>query len=238
MLEVCRASPVKPRKIHKRNRLLDSRRLLLYLCTDRALALGRPLAGAVEEAVAGGVTMVQLREKDAPTGEFYRIAREVQAVTRRHHVPLVINDRLDIALAVGAEGLHLGQSDLPLPAARRLAKDRLFIGLSASTVEEALRAQEEGADYLGVGPVYPTGSKADAGEAVGTVRLAKICAAVRLPVVAIGGVNAGNAAEVMESGAAGIAVISGILSQPGIGEAARNLRRILNGCIPNRGSGR
>jgi thiamine-phosphate pyrophosphorylase len=218
--------------------MLNLRSLLLYLCTDRVLARGRPLAEAVEEAIAGGVTLVQLREKDAATGEFYRIAREIQAVTRRHHVPLVINDRLDIALAVEAEGLHLGQSDLPLPTARRLARGRLFIGLSASTVEEALRAQKEGADYLGVGAVYPTGSKADAGEAIGTVRLAAICAAVRIPVVGIGGVNAGNAAEVMKSGAAGIAVISGILSQPDIGEAARNLRRILNGCIPTGRSGR
>jgi thiamine-phosphate pyrophosphorylase len=172
--------------------------------------------------------MVQLREKEASAGEFYRIAREVQAVTRRHHVPLVINDRLDIALAVGAEGLHIGQSDLPLPAARRLAGKTMFIGLSASTVEEALEAQAAGADYLGVGAVYPTGSKADAGEAVGIGRLREICAAVRIPVAAIGGVNAGNAAEVMKTGAAGIAVISGILSQPDIEEAARNLRRILD----------
>jgi thiamine-phosphate pyrophosphorylase len=218
--------------------MLDPRALLLYLCTGQVTAPGRSLAEAVEEAVAGGVTLVQLREKDASSGEFYRIAREVQAVTRRHHVPLVINDRLDIALAVEAEGVHLGQSDLPLPAARRLAKGRLFIGISASTVEEALRAQKEGADYLGVGAVYPTGSKADAGEAIGTARLAEICAAARIPVAGIGGINAGNAAEVMKSGAAGIAVISGILSQPDIGEAARNLRRILNGCIPTGRSGR
>jgi thiamine-phosphate pyrophosphorylase len=172
--------------------------------------------------------MVQLREKDASTGEFYRIALDVRAVTRRHHIPLVINDRLDIALAVEAEGLHIGQSDLPLPAARRIAGKGMFIGLSASTVEEALRAQAEGADYLGVGAVYPTGSKADAGEAIGLEGLAEILAAVKIPVVGIGGVNAGNAAEVLKTGAAGIAVISGILSQPGIEEAARNLRTILN----------
>jgi thiamine-phosphate pyrophosphorylase len=179
--------------------------------------------------------MVQLREKEASTGEFYRIALEIKALTRRHHIPLVINDRLDIALAVEAEGLHIGRSDLPLPAARRLAGKKMFIGVSASTVEEARRAEAEGADYLGVGAVYPTGSKADAGEAIGLAALAAICGAVKIPVAGIGGVNAGNAAEVMRAGAAGIAVISGILSQPDIREAARNLRMILDAA---RGQGR
>ncbi|MDR2133877.1 MAG: thiamine phosphate synthase [Treponema sp.] len=202
--------------------------LRLYLCTDRVLALGRPIAEAVEAAVAGGVTMVQLREKEASTGEFYRIALEIKALTGRLHVPLVINDRLDIALAVEAEGLHMGRSDLPLPAARRLAGGKMFIGVSASTVEEALLAQAQGADYLGVGAVYPTGSKADAGAAIGLRGLAEICAAVKIPVVGIGGVNRGNAAEVMKTGAAGIAVISGILSQPDTGEAARDLRTVLD----------
>ncbi|MDR0623334.1 MAG: thiamine phosphate synthase [Treponema sp.] len=208
--------------------MLAARDLLLYLCTDRVLALGRPITEAVEAAAAGGVTMVQLREKEISTGEFYRIALEVQALTRRLRVPLVINDRLDIALAVGAGGLHIGQSDLPLAAARRLAGKNMFIGISVSTVEEALRAQAEGADYLGVGAVYPTGSKADAGEAIGLTGLAEIRAAVRIPVVGIGGINAANAAEVMKTGAAGIAVISGILSQPDIQEAARELRTILD----------
>lgn len=208
--------------------MVTAQNFLLYLCTDRILSLGRPITEAVEAAIAGGVTMVQLREKEVSTGEFYRIALDVRTVTRRHHVPLVINDRLDIALAVSAEGLHIGQSDLPLSVARRLAGNRLFIGFSASTVEEARRAQAEGANYLGVGAVYPTGSKADAGEAIGLNRLAEICAAVNIPVVGIGGINAANAAEVMKTGAAGIAVISGILSQPDIQDAARNLRVMVN----------
>jgi thiamine-phosphate pyrophosphorylase len=212
--------------------MLNPQDLRLYLCTDRVLTLGRPITQAVEAAIAGGVTMVQLREKTASTREFYRIALEVYALTRRHHIPLVINDRLDIALAIGAEGLHLGRSDLPLSVARRLAGNRMFIGLSASTVEEALRAQAEGADYLGVGAVYPTGSKADAGEAIGLEGLAAIRAAVPIPVAAIGGVNEANAAKVMEAGVAGIAVISGILSQPDIEAAARNLR-----CIVDSGRG-
>jgi thiamine-phosphate pyrophosphorylase len=148
--------------------------LLLYLCTDRVLALGRPIYEAMmEEAIAGGVTMMQLREKEISTGEFYRIALEVQAVTQRHHILLVINDRLDIALAVGADGLHIGQSDLllPLPVVQWLAGKRIFIGLSASTAAEALCAEAEGADYLGVGATYLTGSKPDAGEAIGPAGL-------------------------------------------------------------------
>jgi thiamine-phosphate pyrophosphorylase len=208
--------------------MLNPKDLLLYLCTDRVLALGRPIAAAVEEAVTEGVTMVQLREKKASSREFYEIALELRTLTRRHHVPLVIDDRLDIALAVGAEGLHIGQSDLPLAAARQLAGKDMFIGVSVSTVEEALEAERNGADYLGAGAVYPTGSKADAGEAVGLERLAAICAAAKIPVVGIGGVNVDNAGAVIKAGAAGIAVISGILSQPSIGGAARGLRRVLD----------
>ncbi|MFP3043691.1 thiamine phosphate synthase [Treponema primitia] len=209
------------------NRMLKREDLLLYLCTDRGLSLGRPITETVEAAIAGGVTMVQLREKAAPTGEFYAIAREVQAVTRRRHIPLVINDRLDIALAIGAEGLHIGQSDLPLREARRLAGD-MFIGVSTSTLEEARQAQADGADYLGVGAVYPTGSKADAGEAIGLAGFAEICAAVRIPVVGIGGINTANTAAVIRAGAAGIAVISAILSQPDIEAASRTLRMIID----------
>ncbi|MDR2740380.1 MAG: thiamine phosphate synthase [Treponema sp.] len=208
--------------------MLNPKDLLLYLCTDRVLALGRPIAAAVEEAVTGGVTMVQLREKEASSREFYEIALALRALTCRLHVPLVIDDRLDIALAVGAEGLHIGQSDLPLPAARQLAGKNMFIGVSASTVEEALEAERNGADYLGVGAVYPTRSKADAGEAVGLDRLAAICAVVKIPVVGIGGVNGDNAGAVIKAGAVGIAAISGILSQSDIKEAARELRTIIN----------
>ena len=205
--------------------MLDPRRLRLYLCTDRALSLGRPLIETVEAAIAGGVTMVQLREKDASSREFYGIARALRRVTKERKVPLVINDRLDIALAVGAQGLHIGQSDLPLDAARKIAGRRLFIGVSASTVEEARAAESGGADYLGVGPVFPTGSKADAGNAIGIAWLAEICSAVRIPAAAIGGIGAQNAAAVMEAGAAGLAVISAILSRPDIKAAAEQLRR-------------
>jgi thiamine-phosphate diphosphorylase len=211
-----------------RNKARLRRALRLYLCTDRVLSLGRPMGETIAAAAAGGVTMVQLREKEASSREFYEIARELRALTRRLGIPLVINDRLDIALAVGAEGLHLGQSDLPLKKARRLAGRGMFIGISAGTAEEALAAERDGADYLGVGPVYPTGSKADVGEAIGIKSLADICAAVRIPVVGIGGLKAENAGEVLGAGAAGVAVISAILSQPDIEVAARRLREALD----------
>ncbi|MDR2181227.1 MAG: thiamine phosphate synthase [Treponema sp.] len=207
--------------------MLNVNDLLLYLCTDRLLAKGRPITEAVEAAIAGGVTMVQLREKEAETREFYAIALEIQAVTRRHKIPLVINDRVDIALAIGADGLHLGQTDMPIAVARRLAGKALFIGISAGTVEEAAEAEKAGADYLGVGAIYPTGSKADAGQAVGPGRLREIRAAVKLPLVAIGGIGPENAAEVLAAGADGVAVISAVLSQPDIREAAAALKKTL-----------
>ncbi|MHC6201783.1 thiamine phosphate synthase [Breznakiellaceae bacterium SP9] len=207
--------------------MLRTDKLLLYLCTDRSLSLGRPLTEVVEAALDGGVTMVQIREKDVCTRDFFDIARSIQELTSRRGIPLVINDRLDIALALGAEGLHIGQSDLPLKEARRIAGDRLFIGVSASTIEKALQAQAEGADYLGVGAVYPTGSKADAGAAIGLDGLHKICGAVGIPVVGIGGINAQNARGVLQSGAQGVAVISAILSQSDVAAAARTLRAAL-----------
>jgi thiamine-phosphate pyrophosphorylase len=205
--------------------MLDPKTLALYLCTDRALARGRPLLEAVEAAIDGGVTMVQLREKETASREFYTLGLALRELTKRRNVPLVVNDRLDIALAIGADGIHVGQSDLPVEAIRRIAGERLFIGVSAGTVEKAVQAQADGADYLGAGAVAPTGSKADVGSIIGTDGLRAICAAVRIPVVGIGGISAANAAQVIHSGAAGIAVISSILSQPDIRAAAENLKR-------------
>jgi thiamine-phosphate pyrophosphorylase len=209
--------------------MLGANDLLLYLCTDRELALGRPIMEAVEEAVSGGVTMVQLREKNVSSREFYCLARDLRSLTKRRRIPLVINDRLDIALAVEADGLHIGQSDLPLEAARRIAGKGMVIGVSAGTVEEALAAEKGGADYLGAGAVFSTGSKSDAGDAIGLEALAAICASVRIPVIGIGGVGPASAGAVMRAGAAGIAVISAILSQPDIKASAEELRRSLNG---------
>jgi thiamine-phosphate pyrophosphorylase len=207
--------------------MINRKDLLLYLCTDRILSKGRPITEAVEAAIAGGVTMVQIREKQAETREFFTIALEVQAVTRRHKIPLVVNDRVDIALAIGAEGLHLGQSDIPIAVARRLVGKNMFIGVSTGTVEEAAAAEKDGADYLGVGAVFPTGSKADAGEAIGLKGLAEIRGAVKIPLVAIGGIGEANAADVIRAGADGVAVISAILSRPDIRAAAEKLKAVI-----------
>jgi thiamine-phosphate pyrophosphorylase len=200
--------------------------LRLYLCTDRTLALGRPLAQAVEEAILGGVTLVQIREKEVGTREFYRIALEVQEITKQYHIPLVINDRLDIALAVKAEGIHLGQEDMPVKVARSLVGGKLFIGVSARTVELAQAAEQDGADYLGVGPIYLTKTKAGLPNGIGLERIKTICRAVHIPVVGIGGINKTTAGAVMQTGAAGVAVVSGILSAPDIREAARSIRSL------------
>ncbi|GHV82800.1 thiamine-phosphate synthase [Spirochaetia bacterium] len=207
--------------------MLNKNDLLLYLCTDRVLSLGRSITDVVEASIAGGVTMIQLREKNASTREFYKIALSVQKITLQKKIPLVINDRLDIALAVGADGLHIGQSDMPVDAARHLAGKKMFIGVSASTAVEAAAAEKGGADYIGAGPVFPTGSKSDAGTAIGLDGLKAICAAVRIPVAAIGGINAENAAEIIKQGAYGAAVISAILSQPDIHAASAKLKEEL-----------
>jgi thiamine-phosphate pyrophosphorylase len=149
------------------------------------------------------------------------------SITRPLHIPLIINDRLDIALASGAEGLHIGQSDLPLKEARRIGGAGLIIGVSASTPEKALEAERDGADYIGAGAVFPTGSKADVSTIIGIEGLMSICSAVKIPVVGIGGIGQGNAKDIMAAGAAGAAVISAILSQPDIREAAAALRRCI-----------
>jgi len=203
--------------------------LLLYLCTDQGYLGERSFADIIEEAIAGGVTMLQIREKNACTREFFEMACVARNITKARRIPLVINDRLDVALAVDADGLHIGQSDLPLKAARKIAGSKLFIGVSAGTVEDALAAEKDGADYLGIGAVFPTGSKDDAGSAIGLEGLARICAAVKIPVVAIGGIGLANAADVMKSGAAGIAVISAILAQKDIKAASETLKAQIGG---------
>jgi len=203
--------------------------LLLYLCTDQGFLGERNFADIIEEAIAGGVTMLQIREKNACTREFFEVACVARNITKVRRIPLVINDRLDVALAVEADGLHIGQSDLPLQAVRKIAGGKLFIGVSAGTVEDALVAEKDGADYVGAGAVFPTGSKADAGDAIGLEGLARICAAVHIPVVGIGGIGLANAADVMKTGAAGIAVISAILAQKDIKAASATLKAQIGG---------
>jgi thiamine-phosphate pyrophosphorylase len=207
------------------NRGLRREDLRLYLCTGPVPGGG--LIAAVEEAIAGGVTLVQLREKGLSSLEFFTLALKFRNLTRKYGLPLIINDRLDIALAAGADGVHLGQSDLPVREARRVGGKDLIIGASAHNPEEARRAAAEGADYLGAGAVFPTESKRDIQALIGLEGLAAICAAVRIPVVGIGGIGPSNARGVMEAGAAGAAVISAILSRPCPRAAAMELDRLL-----------
>lgn len=198
--------------------------LSVYVITDRRLAGDRPLTEVVAAAVRGGATVVQLRDKAATTRELLRMGEELLAVTRPAGVPLIVNDRLDVALALDADGVHLGQEDLPAAVARRLLGPDKILGVSADTVEEALEAQQAGADYLGVGDVFGTRSKPDAGEAIGLEGLRRVAEAVRIPVVGIGGVTAENAAAVVEAGAAGVAVLSAVMGAPDPEAAARALR--------------
>ena len=197
----------------------------LYLVTDRALAHGRPMAAVVREAVAGRVTCVQLREKNCGTREFMEEACAVHAATRALGVPLIVNDRVDVALAIGADGVHLGQQDMPIADARRLGPPGWIIGVSAESINDAMRAERDGADYVGVSPVFATPTKTDHAEPLGLEGLHAIRAATKLPLVAIGGIHAGNARDVIRAGADGLAVVSAIVAAADPRAAAEELRR-------------
>ena len=197
----------------------------LYLVTDRALSLGRSTVEVVRAAIRGGVSCVQLREKGCSTREFMDEARLLKALLVGTGVPLFINDRLDVALAVGADGVHLGQNDLAIADARRLVGNRMIIGISAESVADAVRAEAEGADYIGASPVFTTPTKTDTAPPLGLDGLRAIRRAVQLPLVAIGGINADNAAAVLRAGADGLAVVSAIVSAPCPRTAAAGLRQ-------------
>jgi thiamine-phosphate pyrophosphorylase len=197
----------------------------LYLVTDRMLSMGRPIEEVVAAAVKGGVTCVQLREKDCSSGEFLSLALSLKAQLRGLGIPLIINDRLDIALAAGAEGVHLGQHDIPLPAAKQISAGRLLIGISAESVEDAAMAEAGGADYIGISPVFSTPTKTDTAEPLGLEGVRAIRKAVSIPIVGIGGLNLKNAGMVISNGADGVAVVSAVMSAPDPEEAARMLLR-------------
>ena len=197
--------------------------LLLYAVTDRYWLNGRTLTDVVRESLEGGVTMLQLREKTLEEPAFLQEARELQALCRSYHVPFIVNDNVDIALAMDADGVHVGQSDMEaLDVRAKLGPDKI-IGVSAQTVEQALLAEKHGADYLGVGAVFPTGSKADA-EEVSFDMLKAICQAVSIPVVAIGGISRGKVARLAGSGICGVAVISAIYGAADIRAASQELK--------------
>ena len=195
----------------------------LYMVTDRELMSTENLENAVRNAIEGGVTIVQLREKSASTREFYEQAVRIKNITDEYGVSLIINDRIDIALSVNAAGVHIGQSDIPAKVARKIIGEVMVLGVSASSVREALQAQNDGADYLGVGAMFPTGTKTDA-QTVSMEELRHIRQAVSIPIVAIGGINRENAASFRDTGIDGLAVVSAIISQADIKRAAEELR--------------
>lgn len=196
----------------------------LYLCTDRGLMSTDTIEESVELAIKGGCTLVQLREKDCSSREFYETAVKVKVITDKYQVPLIINDRLDIALAVQAAGVHIGQSDLPAKTVRRIVGEDMIIGVSASTAELCQKAQEDGADYVGVGAMFATATK-DTDIRVTMEELAQIRKAVSIPIVAIGGINQNNAANFKDTGIQGLAVVSAVVAQPDIEKAARELKQ-------------
>lgn len=197
----------------------------IYLVTDDGCLQGRALIDCVREALEGGVTLVQYRAKTASSAEMYAEALQLKALCDSFKVPLIINDRLDIAMAVGAAGVHLGQDDLPCAAARKILGEDYIIGVSAHNPAEARAALLCGADYLGCGAVFATATKADV-KKLGTDGLAAICKAKGLPVVGIGGVTADNYREVRAAGADGAAIVSGILAQPDIRATVEAIARI------------
>ena len=210
-------------KADMRDKLAES--LLLYAVTDRHWLGERTLYDVVRESLDGGVTFLQLREKDLDDENFYKEAVELQAMAREYGVPFVVNDNVDIAVRMDADGVHVGQSDMEAGDVRALIGPDKILGVSAQTVEQALLAEKRGADYLGVGAVFPTGSKDDADD-VSFETLRAICEAVSIPVVAIGGITAENTPQLAGSGICGIAVISAIYGQKDIYEATVSLKKV------------
>ena len=194
----------------------------LYVCTDRDIMTTDTLEEAVELAIKGGATIIQLREKDCTSREFYELALSIKDITDAYEVPLIINDRLDIALAVHADGVHLGQSDIPVQLARNVMGPNCIVGATANTLEKAKEAWQSGADYLGVGDVFGSATKNDT-KPVELKELKKICDTVKIPVVAIGGISKKNIHLLKDTGVAGVAVISAVLGQTDITAAAEEL---------------
>jgi len=199
----------------------------LYLVTDRKLTLGRDLLHVIEESIIGGVSIVQLREKKCSSREFYNIAVKVAQLTKKYNIPLIINDRLDIALAVNAQGLHIGQSDLPYSIARKILGKDAIIGLSVESVQDAIDAEGLDVDYLGISPVFSTNTKTDIAQPLGLEGIKEIKKLSSHKLVAIGGINIQNTNDIIKAGADGIAVVSAICSADSPRRASEELRREL-----------
>lgn len=202
----------------------------LYLVTSREILVNGNIEEAVEKAILGGATLVQLREKDISTMEFYNIAKKIKNVTEKHEIPLIINDRIDIALAVDAEGVHVGQSDMPAVIARKLIGENKILGVSASNITEALKAQEDGADYIGIGAIFPTNSKQDA-DHVTVEQLSEINEKIHIPSVAIGGINKNNIKLIKDTGISGVSIISAILGEKDVRKASEEILKAFKGTI-------
>ena len=200
----------------------------LYLVTDRMRMSTRTLGEAVEQAVIGGCTLVQLREKEIPALDFYMLALEIKKITDRYGIPLIINDRIDIAMAAGAAGVHIGQQDIPADIARKVIGRDMLLGVSVGSVAEAIDAVKAGADYLGVGAMFPTGTKPDAGF-VSMEELGRIRKAVDIPIVVIGGISRENAMLFRPMGVDGLAVVSAVIAQPDIKASAADLKSLFFG---------
>ena len=197
----------------------------LYLCTDRRLMTSPTIEASAESALPGGREVIQLTEKDCSSREFYELGLRVKKITDAYHAPLIINDRVDIALAVGAAGVHVGQGDLPCKVVREIVGPDMIVGVSAATLDEAVQAEEDGADYLGVGAMYATATKTDT-RPVSMEELLKIRAAVKIPIVVIGGINKQTLGNFKGTGVDGLAVVSAIVAQPDPEAAARELLRM------------
>ena len=200
----------------------------LYVLTDPNLSHGRSHVEIVREAIAGGAEIVQLRDKSASTRELVQIGETLRRITHEAEVVFIVNDRVVVALAVEADGVHLGAEDMPIGHARRLMGRRI-VGASVDNEREAIRAVEEGADYVAIGPIFPTTTKPDAGPVADVDMIRRVKEAVDVPVVAIGGINSGNVRQVIEAGADSIAVISAVVSAPDVRRAARVLTEIIKG---------
>ena len=200
--------------------------LSLYLVTDNSDDVDRFL-NTIEEGIKGGVTVVQIREKTADTLDFYNLALKVKEITTRYDVPLIINDRVDVALAIDADGVHVGQSDMPCDVTRRLIGPDKILGISAATIEEAKKAESDGADYIGTGAVFPTATKDDA-PSVTKEELTEIVKSINIPVVAIGGINLDNASQLTDTGIAGLSVVSAIMSSDNPKKSSEELLKIFN----------
>lgn len=199
----------------------------LYLVTDRNQPAPGTFEKVVEEAIRGGATLVQLREKLGDTGIFYERARQLKQVTDRYHVPLIIDDRIDIMLAVDADGVHVGQSDMPVSVARKMIGHDKILGVSAGTLEEAVKAEKDGADYLGVGAMFPTATKTDA-DITSMETLKAILQTVHIPVVVIGGINQKTIPQFKDLGIAGYAVVSAIMASRDPRNSAEELKELIN----------